>query len=491
MKEKVYMTQQPNIIVLILDTLRASHVSSYGYPVKTTPNLDAFAAENILFRRAISAATWTVPSHACLLSGLHISQHRIETIKGDRQFNEAIVTLPAALSSQGYRTAAFSQNMLFSPNNHLDKGFDEFHGVEELLSSRLGTRLVKRLANNSPEPIRQVSRYLRKMIAPSLVLDSMLEWIKARTEKSPFFLFTNILAPHFPWTVPPRVLLRSGFNPKYLLKPDFVTLKKQWEFNSGKRRVTDQHRRVWRQLYDASILHVDAEIGRFLNRLRQLKGWENTIVVVTADHGELMGDYRDIVGHMLCLHDNLIHVPLIVRHPDYRKGMVVEGVVQTLDLYPSILEWAGCPTAGIPSAQVRRPPLSSVMAAPHDPSGLAFSEEDYTDSYDVIDRLLEVNPTMDPRKVPRQQVSVRSATHKYIWYNDRPADFYNLSTDPGEEQSLIDAGTATDQAALKDLQDALHVWRSGLEVFPPQAVDDVAEMDAATMDRLRGLGYVA
>lgn len=485
------MTQQPNIIVLILDTLRTNNMSSYGYPIKTTPHIDALAAESVLFKRAISAATWTVPSHASLLSGLYISQHRIESIKGDRRFNDTIVTLPAALGRHGYRTAAFSQNMLFSTANHLDNGFEEFHDVEELLGARAHTKLVRQLADKASGPVRMASRYVRKMIAPRLVLDSMHDWVNAHTDKRPFFMFANVLAPHFPWTIPPTMLLRNtGIKPSYLMKSDLITLKKQWEFNAGKQQVTDEQRQIWRQLYDASIQHVDAEIGRFVSRLRRTKGWENTIVVVTADHGELMGDYRNIVGHMLCLHDYLIHVPLIIRHPDHPRGLNVEGVVQTLDLYRSILDWAGCPTDGIPAAQLQRPSLRNAMDAPQDESGYAFSEEDYTDSYDVIERLLDVNPMMDPYKYPRQQIAVRSATHKYVWYNDRPADFYDLTTDPKEERSLS-ADNPAAQPALQDMQDALTTWRAGLEIFPPRVIEDVAEMDTTTMDRLRGLGYVA
>jgi hypothetical protein len=131
------------------------------------------------------------------------------------------------------------------------------------------------------------------------------------------------------------------------------------------------------------------------------------------------------------------------------------------------------------------------MAAANDPGGLAFAEEDYTDSYDVIERLLDVNPGMDPMRYPRQQIAVRSATHKYIWYNDRPGDLYNLSVDPDEEHNLIQSDNDSDRLVLTELQDALAAWRSGLEVFPPRVVDDVAEMDTATIERLRGLGYVA
>lgn len=485
------MNRRPNIIVLILDTMRARNMSSYGYPLRTTPRIDAFAEEAVLFRRAISAATWTIPSHASLLSGLYISQHRLESIKGDRRFNEAIVPLPAALSRHGYRSAAFSQNMLFSPSNNLDGGFDEFHDVEELLGRGTLTGVVRRMADAGGR-LRLPARYLRKLIAPRVVLDAMYDWVGARPDERPFFLFANILAPHFPWTVPPLLVPRGGgFKLSYLLKSDFLTLKRQWEYNAGKRSFTEEHRRAWQQLYDAAVRHVDREIGRFLARLRRLPGWENTIVVITADHGELMGDYRDIVGHMLCLNDRLIHVPLIVRHPDFPAGTKVEGVVQTLDLYTSALEWAGCPTDGIPAAQLQRPSLSRAIDAPADAGGVAFAEEDYSDSYDVIDRLLEVNPSMDPARYPRQQIAARSATHKYVWYDDRPAELFDLQADPDELHDRVASQAPADQRALAELQEALAAWRARLERFPPRVVEDVAEADEATISRLRGLGYVA
>jgi arylsulfatase A-like enzyme len=204
----------------------------------------------------------------------------------------------------------------------------------------------------------------------------------------------------------------------------------------------------------------------------------------------MLGDYRGIVGHILSVHDNLIHVPLIIRHPEYQMGLKVEGVVQTLDLYPSVLEWSGVPVSRIPSAQLQRPALSKAVMAANDPGGSAFAEEDYTDSYDVIEKLINVNPMMDPKKYPRQQTAIRSATHKYVWYNDRPGELYNLTVDRGEEHNLINADTATDRSVLRELQDALEAWRSKVEVFPPRVVEDAAEMDLVLMERLKTLGYV-
>lgn len=484
------MPKRPNIIVLILDALRARNVSCYGYERRTTPYLDRFAAKNALFRRAFSPATWTVPSHASMLTGLYVSQHRIESLEADRRFNEEIVTLPEALGTAGYRTAAFSQNMLFGPQNHLERGFDEFHAIDDLLKSRWTSRQIVKLSDRSTRPWGLAARYLRKMIAPRRLLDSAADWI-GRAGSQPFFLMANVLAPHFPWTVPPGIMLRERLlHPRYLLKRDYLTLKEQWKFNSGRRAVTDAHRRCWRRLYDASVVHADREIGRFLERLRGTSRWQDTVVVVTSDHGEMLGDYRDIVGHMLTLHDNLIRVPLVVRHPDFAGGRTVEGVVQTLDLYSSILEWAGAAGPNIPEAQLERPSLSRAMERSQDAGGYAFAEEDYSDSYDVLGKLRQSNPAMEPDRFPQRQIAVRSATHKYIWCDDRPAELYDLTADPNEESNLINGNAPQRSAVLAELESQLVRWRGGLQVFPPEAPESPAEMDEVVMQRLRSLGYV-
>lgn len=484
------MTKRPDIVVVILDSLRASNVSAYGYELETTPFLDSFAADNILFRRAISPATWTVPSHASMLTGLYVSQHRVESLEADRSFNADIVTLPAALGAQGYRVAAFSQNMLFSSSNHLDAGFETFTEVDDVFSTTT-LRGLARLSEASTSAVRLPARYLRKMIAPRLVFDRAYDWITAESGETPSFLFVNVLAPHFPWTVPPRELLRGErVNPKYLARSEFVTLKRQWDFNAGLREVTDEHVRVWRSLYDAAVRQADREVRRFVERLRRARTWDNTIVVLTSDHGEMLGE-GGIVGHVLTLRDKLIQVPMIVRHPDHRGGAVVEGVVQTLDLYPSVLDWAGVPGDSVPPAQLQRPPLSRAIENASDPTGYAFAEEDYTDSYKLIDKLLSVNPGMDPHLYPPAQTCVRSATHKYVWYADRPPALFDLVADPGEEHDRLgDGGDGNDEAIASPLRDALDAWRTNLEIFPPVSSDDEREMDEDTMKRLRALGYV-
>lgn len=481
-------SNRPNILLIILDTLRAKNMSCYGYRLQTTPHLDAFARENTLFLRAFAPSTWTIPTHASLLSGLYLSQHRIENIQMTRRFNPAIVKIPTALRSDGYHTVAFSQNMLFSPDHHLG-GFDSFIETQKWERSHPFVRRLKRLVRDGTGLVKWIVRYLEKMTSSRLLLDTMYEWIVEHPQNSPFFAMANLVDVHYGWAPAPSKLVRHlRFNPLRLLKREFSTLE-PWQFNTEKKQVTPEHRHVWRCLYDAAVSHVDYEVGRFLRRLQSWDGYQDTIVVLTSDHGEMLGDYEDIVGHMLTLHDNLLHVPLIVRHPDYPSGVRVQGVVQTLDLYPSILEWARVSNGTIPQAQLQRPSLTRAVRAPDDARGYAFAEEDYTDSYDVIGGLVKVNPQMDPKKYPRRQVAVRSARYKYICYDDRPARLYDLQHDPDEQQNLLSQTDAEDQTALT-LRRVLDEWQSRLTLFPPERVEPKGEVESEVIERLRALGYI-
>lgn len=483
--------ERPHIILIVLDAVRASNMSAYGYPISTTPYIDAFANNNLLFRRAFAPATWTIPTHASLLTGLYLSQHRIENVNRDRSFNKAIVTLPQLLRSNGYRTVSFSQNVLFSAEHHLADGFDEFYRFEDLLHSQKNQRLSRFFANDSSRIGHMIRRYLRKMRAPRLIFDSLHQWFNSCDDQKPLFLMTNITNAHYPWAPPVNLLWsRLGWDIRRLRTNDFVTLD-PFGYNSGKKKFTDVHRRIWGHLYDAAITHVDREVGRFLAKLQRSPKWSNTIVIITADHGELLGDYRNIVGHTLSLHDHLLHVPLIIRHPDYANSVTVERVVQTLDLYASILKWLNLPSQQIPNSQNQRPSWSEAIDNAKDRDGIAFAEEDYTESYDVIRGLLRVNPGMNPQKYPRQQIAVHSARYKYIWFDDRPGEFYDLEVDPLEAHSLLHTTSPVEQSVLQSLQKALDDWRSNLELFPPVRIDKTAEVEPEVLAHLRDLGYVA
>jgi arylsulfatase A-like enzyme len=487
------VSRRPNIVVLILDSLRAAQMSCYGYSRVTTPNLDAFAREGVLFRRVFSPATWTIPSHASLLTGLYVSQHRIESIEAERRFNEAIVTLPELLRRHGYRTAAFSHNPLFSPSQGLGDGFEEFHEMDGLAGGRLDTRLFAWLIERLSGLPRALAQYGRRRAAPRLTLDAVHSWIARLPAGAPYFVFANLLAPHFPWAVPGRALARAqALRPRYLLRRDFLTLKDNWKFNAGVEPVTDAHRDAWRRLYDAAVIHVDQEVGRFLTRLRLRPDADNTIVVITSDHGEMLGERGDVVGHVLTLHDNVTHVPLLIRHPAYRPGLEVETIVQVHDLYATVVDWSDVPTGTVPSAQLHRPTFDQAIEGGPNSKDYAFAEEDYSDSYNLLEKLHEVNPELDLGRFPTTQRMVRSATHKYVSYVGGSGDgeLYSLVDDPSEEHNLLAPGAERDVSVLTHLANTLSTWQKGLELFPPRSIASEEGLDDVTVERLRALGYI-
>ena len=144
------------------------------------------------------------------------------------------------------------------------------------------------------------------------------------------------------------------------------------------------------------------------------------------------GEHRTVVGHTLSLHDDLIHVPLIVKHPGRDAGTRVPEVVQTLDLYRTILGWTGTSLDGLPPAQVELPSLDEPL-----PDRVAIAEEDYTDSWNVVARLQELNPSLSETAYPFSQRAARSATHKLVEYETGPGELYDLRAGPGERSNLL------------------------------------------------------
>lgn len=476
--------KHPNIILIILDAVRARNLSAYGYPERTTPHIDAFAERHLLFERAFTTSTWTIPTHHSMLSGLYLSQHGLSSVETNVSFNENIVPLPAALREIGYVSAGFSQNLLFSPRFHFDS-FDVFHTTVTPTSVAAANANFKKPGKRLTR-LGMLRRYAHKAFSLSSFMESLEQWIRSRPAREPFFLAANIAQVHAPWAPPPGLLLRKlGRHIPRLTDPDF-SAPKPFEINSKKKPVTDLHRLIWKRLYDSSLIHTDRVVGGFLRRLARWPGWQNTILILTADHGELLGDFNDIFGHTLTLNDRIMHVPLILKHPDYGQPGRVRGVVQTLDLYPTILGWNGY--RQVPSAQLQRPTLDEALSAPGDEGGTAVAEEDYTRNYDVISGLRRVNPGMKLDLYPRQQTAYRNANFKLMMYDDRPSALYDMRADPDEAAAITAESPNGHLETIRRLAMELEIWRSNLEVFPPRIAGP--NTDTQVDERLRDLGYL-
>jgi arylsulfatase A-like enzyme len=298
----------PNVLVIVVDTLRADHLSTYGYARATSPNLDRLAQQGVLFENAISTSSWTLPSHASLVTGRYPHEHGAERGRLDARFT----TIAEALLARGYRTGAFSANVVFfNRAQGFGRGFLHFEDYFQTVGDALIRTLYGREAKKYLLPYAPFEDIVGRRSAAD-INRSALRWIERDTTR-PFFAFLNYFDTHDPHVPeqPYRRKFSTQEHPGGILNddirredPDLTPAQLQGEIDA----------------YDGSVAYTDEHIGRLLAALRQWGLLQNTFVFVTSDHGESLGDHN-LFLHRNALYRELIHVPLIIVRP----GVVPAG----------------------------------------------------------------------------------------------------------------------------------------------------------------------
>jgi arylsulfatase A-like enzyme len=302
----------PNVLLIVVDALRADHLSSYGYDRPTSPNIDRLAREGTLFETAISAAPYTAPSHASLLTGRYPHQHGVQWLTHRPSFDGRYPTLPEALQGQGYRTAAFSANRFwFTREQGFGRGFtrfeDNFHSLGDMAARTFyGRKFEENILRKFFED------YLWRKSAPE-VNRSVLSWLQ-RDQDKPFFAFLNYFDVHDPY-LPPQPY-RSQFSA--LEAPGGIVNSHQSRYNPS---LTPQEVQNEIDAYDGAISYVDDQIAQLLAEIERLGLGDNLLVVITSDHGEAFGEHGAFV-HANSVYREEIHVPLIIWQP----GRIPAGV---------------------------------------------------------------------------------------------------------------------------------------------------------------------
>jgi arylsulfatase len=313
----------PNVLLISIDTLRADHVGCYGYARQTTPKIDAMAARGVIFERAISQSNTTLPAHASMLTGLYPIEHGCDPAR-QTALSPRVDTLAEIMLQHGYHTAAVTSVSWVSAEFGLDQGFERFLYHER-----------------SAAP--QVKRALRLL---------------ADFGDRPFFLFVHLFDPHSPYTPPAQyhdMFLAPGEDRG--VDGDIMRF-----FATRDMRAPDPHAvDILRKLYDGEIRYVDDYLGRIFRWLDEHKKLDDTVVIVTADHGESFGENGAWV-HGTALYAQQLHVPLIIAYPrrvqpGTRRAELVEASVNIL---PTILDLVGIPAP----ARVGRGSLLVRRAAP-------------------------------------------------------------------------------------------------------------------------------
>jgi arylsulfatase A-like enzyme len=396
---------RPNVLVLVMDTTRADRCSFEGYPRPTTPRLDEFAKDAVVFRDAWSPAGWTGPAHASLFTGLRPDHHGFHD--GDRNYLAPNVpTLAEALQTVGYATGCFTNNDFVAPEFGLTRGFVD---------------VVPMYARPRPRP-KPWAHETHALAA---------DWATAQSRAGkPFFLFVNDMEPHIPYDPPQedaQRFLRGDPTPAEVAAGRAYDLPQALAYTLHAAELTPRQLGVLSDLYDAEIASLDREIGTLLDRLRQDGVLDSTFVVILGDHGELFGEHH-MMQHGHSLHRAARRVPLLVRYPKtFDGGRVVSSLVRLEDVPATILELCGARTPerfdGVPlDRDVARPPSIAVQG--RDPSKKARFESMVAGA-DATPLTVGIEAVYDGR-------------FHFLSYTDGRRELYDESKDPDESENLVD-----------------------------------------------------
>jgi arylsulfatase A-like enzyme len=417
----------PHVFLYLIDTLRAD---------ADVPRIEAFADDAVTYRNAWAASTWTLPSVVSILTGLYPDRHGILTGE-ERPAEGDVPSLPAALVALGYQTAAFSQSSVAGPQFGIDSGFETF-----LTSNELGGDLLR-----SQE-----------------VRHHFLQWIATRRDPAlPLFAYLHTVDPHAPYR--PSGRLRSSVDDERQMPLSFML--------EGYGRDPEQVARL-RSLYDAEVDHADVQFVRFLEMLRYLGMYDDSLIVVVSDHGEEFGEHEGF-DHGRTIYEELLRVPLVIKYPHSAwAGSFVDDRVSLVDLAPTILEVAGSGPPRLdgdgmsldpPAVEARRSDAPRVVRAEVETDGVFDLYPVHYRAYGVgrykcIESLRETDQL--GRTIPR-------------WRR------FDLAVDP-QELDPVDHGSLAEDWCRRA------VVRSERDRPSGQAATTPAE--ASSLETLQSLGYV-
>lgn len=391
-----------NILLITLDTTRADRLPVYGYKKLKTPHLDRLARQSYVFDDAISHVPLTLPAHASILTGMLPIHHGVRDNSGF-YVDQSVFTLPEILKANGYRTSAFVSAFVLDSQWQLDQGFDLYY---DHFNFDKGNHPAAEAAQRPAEE----------------TVTQAIQWLKANND-APFFSWVHFYDPHEPYDPP------EPYKSEYRTDP-----------------------------YDGEIAYMDGAIGKLLNQVSDLQLQHETIVIVTADHGEGLGEHQEDT-HALFVYDTTQRVPLIIQLPG-KQGARVTALAQHSDLLPTILDLLGIAVPG----EVQGKNLIPCMNGQPDSTRVAYIESLYPELHYGWSPLTGL------------------VTNRFKYIDAPRPELYDRVQDPAEIRNLIKEEYKTAQALKGQLK--------RLVAGSPIQTPEPRRLDQASEERLRALGYI-
>jgi arylsulfatase A-like enzyme len=420
---------RPDVVLIVIDTLRADHLELFGYARQTAPRLTAFANEGIHFERAYTAAPWTLPAMAALFTGIHPTALGV----GDTPIllSPSVPSLPEALGELGYRTYGVVSNLFVARKFGFDRGFDHWH--EEHAQGRSYV--------SSPGVTDEAIRFAEMAVR----------------DEPPFFLFAHYFDPHYDYLEHADHRFSTGYTGALRSHNDnVVELREAAE--GGAFDASDLEH--LRDLYDSEVQFTDAHIGRLLDALARLGVYDDALIVITADHGEALAERPSRwIGHTRMLYDEVARVPLIFKLPGRSAPETIRAPVSLVDVFPTIMNLLG--------------------AAPRGATRATVSERS-------LIRNADRRPVFIETWRWRQLQAVVKGRWKLV-FNRRTGRYalYDLEEDAAERKNLA----RTNRSVVRELASLLAAWNAvnAAELKTRKVVSP--ELGEEELRKLRELGY--
>ncbi len=470
----------PNIVLIVLDTLGAKHMSLYGYHRQTTPNLERLAEECTVYTRCFAPSCWTIPSHGSMFTGLYPSQHGAHD--GKCTLNENVQHLIPVLKGMGYRTMGISSNGLISPDSGICRGFDYFKNfggryfdlwISQMSSQNEEDELSALLAQGKTmtEKSRMYLNYILKTGKLNVALKRAAAGIKYRlkdqihklmepdpqvksskytedtvkitgdivgsrksSNDDPLFLFINLMEAHDLYRPPLRWRQFSKWQDKQ--RYGIYDL-----YDRERGYPLDNLLQIYRNLYDDEIYYLDDVMSRIWSIIKSLPNPDETLFIITSDHGEHLGE-KALYGHVLSLYNELVWVPLMIKFPKImNKRGRDDRLVSLNDLYSTILDLVQSP---FPT------PDTSVSLLNSQEREVALSQHIYPEFFRrTLDMKQEVCTLKGEAFSPAVLAVMTSSGLKAIEDRDGVLKIFKLKKDPEENHDLVPTMPA---AALEDIR---------------------------------------
>jgi arylsulfatase A-like enzyme len=490
---------QPNVMLITVDTLRADHLSAYGYTRIRTKNIDRLAKEGVLFEQAIAQSSWTRPSFGSIWTSLYPSQHQADwrmvyqsnnkrATLFNRGLREDVSTIAEFFSDAGYVTVGLNTNPQLSKAYGFDRGFQLF--IDGPIENILRKTIIYDMLNKYTPFMMSFLQLNDYWYLPAETVNQITNQIieKLKLNRGPFFLWVHFLDSHTPYYAHEKIVAKGRV---FHTIDDFEIENLIEDLND-----TTTTRNLFIKIYDGEILYLDYYIGKILNQLRKLDLLDNTLVVLTSDHGEEFFDhgrsgnvehtqsksYYRGWGHGHTMYDELIRIPLVMRFPKkkYAKRKVT-SLAQHIDLLPTLLAFSGI--SGEKSS-IRFEGINLL---------------NYLNDKKVV--TVKYARSESNHYIPEIK-QIRSKNYKLIYHTiDQASELYDLTSDPLEQNNIAEVNEETHRKMFS----ALKIWMTRMNKENQRDVKEEAlsagKKESRTKhidqtereelkERLKALGYV-